>query len=146
MPTSPTKMPRRVRRSPRRARDIFAGRTCLSVYWITQPTTVDVPDSPERLTVTHPFHPRSGEELRVLAVRRTAGESRVDCCDDAGAVFSLVVTWTSLAEVDPFARASAGRAPFRVEELLHAVALVAAQRESAPGLGGSRVGKEAEDV
>ncbi|WP_145194153.1 DUF5372 family protein [Planctomycetes bacterium Poly30] len=98
------------------------------------------------MTVTHPFHPRSGEELRVIAVRRTAGESRVDCCDGAGVVFSLVVAWTSLAEVDPFARASVGRAPFRVEELLHAVALVAAQRQAAPEPGGSRVGKEAEDV
>ena len=94
----------------------------------------------------HPFHPRFGEELRVLAVRRTAGESRVDCCDDAGVVFSLVVAWTSLSEVDPFLEASAGKAPFRVKELLHAVAFVAAQREPASEPEGSGVSKEAEDV
>ena len=82
----------------------------------------------------------------MLAIRRTAGENRVECCDDAGVVFSLVVAWTSLAEVDPFVDASAGRAPFRVNDLLRMAALVAAMRDSAPGANISKVTKGAEGV
>lgn len=37
---------------------------------------------------------------------------------------SLPVGWTSVAPVDPFVRVAAGRAPFRLEDLLALTALL----------------------
>lgn len=79
----------------------------------------------------------------MLAVRRTWAESRVDCCDDSGAVLTLSLAWTSLAEVDPYTVINAGRAPFRVRELLAVVALVARHERVGPV---SERAKEERDV
>jgi hypothetical protein len=42
-----------------------------------------------------------------------------------GRLRSMLASWTSLADQDPFARASAGRSWFRIDDLLRLSALLA---------------------
>ena len=72
----------------------------------------------------------------MIAIRRTWNESRVDCCDPNGAILTLSVAWTSLAEVDPYTVVNDGRAPFRVKELLEVVALLAGGRATSQDIDG----------
>ncbi len=53
-----------------------------------------------------------------------------------GSVASFPRAWTDLAEPEPFAVLSAGRAHFRPEDLADLVELVAGIRDGAPGLEG----------
>ena len=86
-----------------------------------------------RLTVTHPFHPRSGETFELLEYRRSWGaRSSVDCRDEDGRVLTFDLEWTDAAgALDPFTAASAGRSHFRVAELVHLVQLLKQLREGA---------------
>jgi hypothetical protein len=45
--------------------------------------------------------------------------------DARGRLSSMLISWTSLAAVDPFAQASAGRSWWRPDDLLHLAALIA---------------------
>jgi steroid 5-alpha reductase family enzyme len=76
--------------------------------------------------VTHPFHPRSGEEFVFIALRRTWGEDRVLFYDENSTVCSLPVVWTDAVASDVFVAMAAGRSPFRVDDLLGLAALVVA--------------------
>jgi hypothetical protein len=58
--------------------------------------------------------------------RRTWQRRRIYFLDDAGQTCSLPEEWTSAVAADPFVVASAGRAKFRVEDLLRLRSLVAA--------------------
>jgi len=49
--------------------------------------------------------------------------------DDAGDLSSLPARWTSVGPPDPFVEISAGRSPFRVEDLLELSALLDGIRE-----------------
>jgi hypothetical protein len=64
-----------------------------------------------------------------VSYRRAWGEDRVAFCDAAGRLRSVPATWTDVAPPDLFVGLAAGRACFRVEDLLALVALV---RELAP--------------
>ncbi len=94
------------------------------------------------LTVTHPFHPRSGETFELLDYRRSWGAgARIDCRDEAGRVLTLELEWTDAAgALDPFIAASAGRSHFRVAELVRLVQLLERLREGAGA--GSRSGAQ----
>jgi len=46
-----------------------------------------------------------------------------------GRLRSMLVTWTSLAEQDLFAQASAGRSWFRIDDLLRLIALLQESKE-----------------
>jgi Family of unknown function (DUF5372) len=75
--------------------------------------------------VTHPFHPLFGRRLRLADRRiRGTGGDRVYFDDDNGRLESLPVAWTDLAAGDPFVAASAGRAHFRVVDLLRLSSLI----------------------
>ncbi|MGH8533304.1 MAG: DUF5372 family protein [Gammaproteobacteria bacterium] len=50
--------------------------------------------------------------------RQTWGEDRVNYFDHSSKLCSMLASWTSVAAVDFFARASAGRSWFRVDDLL----------------------------
>jgi len=52
------------------------------------------------------------------------------CVGASGRTESLPLSWTSLALPDPFRERSAGRAWFRVEDLLRVVALARAMLDS----------------
>lgn len=69
-------------------------------------------------TVTHPFHPLSGQQFTLLAQRFTWGEWRVFFHDAAtGRVRSLPTAWTDLAPADPFIHQAAGRTILRLSDL-----------------------------
>jgi len=68
--------------------------------------------------VTHPFHPLSGKVFELVTCHRNWGEGLVYYHDETGKLCSLPLKWTSLAPVDPFVCQSAGRAAFRVSDLL----------------------------
>ena len=69
-------------------------------------------------TVTHPFHPLTGQTFTVIAQRLAWGEPRVFFQDPVtGHLRSLPTTWTSLAPPDPFVVLAAGRAMLRLTDL-----------------------------
>ena len=75
--------------------------------------------------ITHPFHPRRGEELELLAYRRGFGYEMVEGRDASGALVSVPLSFTDAAfEEDPFLAISAGRAFFRASDLLRLAELI----------------------
>jgi hypothetical protein len=74
--------------------------------------------------VTHPFHPLRGQEFELVDRRQTWGEERIYYQDTDGRLKALPLGWTSEAPVDPVAAISAGRACFRVVDLLELARLI----------------------
>ena len=70
------------------------------------------------MRITHPFHPRTGEEFELLTVRHNWGEQRVYYVDGEGEVTSLPAQWTSVVGPDPVVMIAQGEVRFRVEDLL----------------------------
>jgi uncharacterized protein DUF5372 len=69
-------------------------------------------------TVTHPFHPLSGQQLPLVAQRLAWGEPRVFFHDPATRrLRSLPGAWTNLAPPDPFVVLAAGRTIFPLTDL-----------------------------
>lgn len=60
----------------------------------------------------------SGKVLVLVTCRNNWGEQRAYYHDESGTLRSLPLAWTSLAPVDPLVRLAAGRALFRVADLL----------------------------
>ena len=83
--------------------------------------------------VTHPFHPLAGREFVLVALRQTWGEDRVFFYGENGAVCSLPVGWTDAAPADVFVTVAAGRAAFRVDDLVALSELVATLGDAATG-------------
>jgi hypothetical protein len=76
-------------------------------------------------TVTHPFHPLSGQQFPLLAQRLTWGEARVVFHDPVtGHVRSLPTVWTDLASPDPFVLLAGKRAILRLTDLQALVRLL----------------------
>ncbi len=77
--------------------------------------------------VTHPFHPLSGQQFELVAYRRSWGNRAVvDCLDVEHRLVTIPLSWTDAAQEDPFVTLSAGRAHFRIEDLLRLLGLVEA--------------------
>jgi len=75
--------------------------------------------------ITHPFHPRRGEVIDLLAYRRGFGIEIVEGRDASGALVTIPLAFTDAAfEEDPFLAISAGRAHFRGEDLLRLAELL----------------------
>lgn len=75
--------------------------------------------------MTHPFHPLAGEEHEVVSFAHTWGEHRVFFRRRGETrVRSLPASWTDVEGPDPFLVLAAGRARFRVEDLLQLAQLV----------------------
>jgi hypothetical protein len=69
-------------------------------------------------TITHPFHPFSGQQFPLVAQRLAWGEPRVFFHDPAtGRLRSLPTAWTNLAPPDLFVVLAAGRAMLRFTDL-----------------------------
>jgi hypothetical protein len=68
--------------------------------------------------VTHPFHPLYGRQFEILSYRPCWGEYRVTFYETPDHVRILPAAWTSLAPPDPSVVLGAGRAAFRVADLL----------------------------
>jgi hypothetical protein len=82
----------------------------------------------QRVRVTHPFHPRFGEELELLDYRGSFGRERVEGRDGQGRLVNLPLEWTDAYGEDPFVRVSAGRSFLRPEDLLRLADLLAELR------------------
>ena len=74
--------------------------------------------------ITHPFHPRRGTRFSVATRRQTWGEDRLNYFDARGQLHSVLTSWTSLSDADPFIQASAGRSWFRLDDLLQLCVLI----------------------
>ena len=83
--------------------------------------------------MTHPFHPRFGEELEYFEYRRGWGGQRVYFYDESGGLTSMPAGWTSVVAPDPLRVLGEGRALFRVDDLTHLVELLERLRESGGG-------------
>ena len=85
----------------------------------TKPSTTPSPSLAEGVfTVTHPFHPLYGQQFEILTYRHNWGEYRVTFYQTPEHVRVLPAAWTSLAPPDPSVVLAAGRAAFRVADLL----------------------------
>jgi hypothetical protein len=84
-------------------------------------------------TPSSPF----GREFVLIERRNAWGEERVYFHDDSGRVRRLTAAWTSAVAPDPFASVSAGRSHFRVDDLLHLVALIVRQSAAQGSAGAS---------
>jgi hypothetical protein len=94
------------------------------------------------LTVTHPFHPLSGQEFELLDHRHNWGEDRVTVAAADGNTFSLPTCWTSVSPVDPAVAIAEGRLAFRLADLSRLADLVAelTQASATPGRVGEARG------
>jgi len=88
-------------------------------------TTPDCDDRAQVFRVTHPYHPLSGREYRLLRRGHSWGDHRVYFHNEAGQLISLPEAWTSLGPADPFVALAQGRACARVQDLLGLAQLVA---------------------
>jgi hypothetical protein len=89
-------------------------------------------DAGPTFRVTHPFHPGHGRQFSVVTIRDNWGERRVYYRDRRGQLNSIPAGWTDLEPADPFVTISAGRSPFRLEDLLELVRLVAVLKREVP--------------
>ena len=81
-------------------------------------TTPNHMDGDIIFTVTHPFHPLSGQQFSLLCERFAWGEPRVFFHDPVtGHVRSLPTAWTDRAAPEPFVLLAAGRAILRLTDL-----------------------------
>jgi hypothetical protein len=74
--------------------------------------------------IIHPFHPYKDTEFEIDQVRNVAAERRVFFFNQKGRKSSVPLDWTDIGVQDPFVVLSAGRALFRVEDLLDLVRLI----------------------
>lgn len=81
-------------------------------------TTPDHTNGEHGFTITHPFHPLSGQTFLLLSQRFAWGEERVFFADpQTQQVRSLPLAWTNLALPDPFLVVAAGKAVLRFSDL-----------------------------
>ena len=83
---------------------------------------------PQRVRITHPFHPLRGREFEFVRQKKNWGEDRVWFYDDEGELRLLPAAWTDRAPSDPFVVVAAGRSAFRLCDLLELAEFVAARR------------------
>jgi hypothetical protein len=89
-------------------------------------------DAGPTFQVTHPFHPGHGQQFSVVTVRNNWGEQLIYYRDRRGRLISIPAGWTDLEPPDPFVTISAGRSPFRLEDLRELVRLVAVLKREVP--------------
>jgi hypothetical protein len=74
--------------------------------------------------VTHPFHPFHGRRFELVDYRQTWGEHRVYFQGENGRLSAMPAGWTDAGAPDPFLILAAGRAHFRIEDLVQLAALM----------------------
>ena len=96
----------------------------------TSPTTSNRNDPAQVFQITHPFHPRFGQEYLLVELRNNWGEDRVYYHDTDNHLRSLPTSWTSLASADPFLIAADGRSHLHIEGVLDLVRLIQALKQT----------------
>jgi len=79
---------------------------------------------PQKVTITHPFHPLYGKKYGLVGYRRSWRNEYVDLHDEQEQLISVPLAWTDAAERDPFVVMAAGRSYFRTEDLVRLVHLI----------------------
>jgi len=82
------------------------------------PTTSNRNDSAQVFQISHPFHPRFGQEYVLVELRQNWGEDRVYYHDAENRLRSVPTSWTSLAPVDPFLIAADGQSHLHIDGVL----------------------------
>ena len=103
----------------------------------TTPEPADL--SPVTVRVTHPFHPRFGQELEFVKRLLTWRVDRVFFFDESGVLGSLPAEWTDLALPDGFVVVAHGRVPFRTSALLELADRLVVLRSKGPAPSGESV-------
>ena len=94
--------------------------------WSAPSNTPDGAHPPQLLQITHPFHPLNGREFALVTFRQNWSEDRVYFHNDDGRLISVPTAWTSISAADPFVVVSAGRSPFKAQDLLEVAELIEA--------------------
>ncbi len=81
-----------------------------------------------RVWITHPFHPRCGEELELVERRVQWGDDRVFYRSVRGHISSIRADWTNVGAEDPMALGPEGPARFRVVDLIELSVLLSGMR------------------
>ena len=81
--------------------------------------------------IVHPFHLLYGQPLLLVTIRHNWGEDLLYYRDPKGTLVSVHARWTDRIPADPVVTVSAGRSPFRLEDLLELARLVAAWEQEA---------------
>lgn len=76
--------------------------------------------------IVHPFHPDHGQQFVLVTTRQNWGEKLFYYSDAKGRLISIPARWTDRVEPDPATAISAGRSPFRLEDLLELTRLLSA--------------------
>ena len=92
----------------------------------------------QQCQVTHPFHPRRGEELEYFEYRRDWSGQRVYFHDESGYLTSMPAEWTSVVPPHPSQVIGEGRARFRLDDLVGLGELLEWIRSSGQGQGVER--------
>ena len=74
--------------------------------------------------MVHPYHPLCGQAFELAAENREFGQDRVFYRAPDGRMRYLPRRWTNLTAPDPFVIAAAGRAYFRLEDLVRVAELI----------------------
>ncbi|HYK10417.1 MAG TPA: DUF5372 family protein [Gemmatimonadales bacterium] len=100
-------------------------RSCVPrLPWKESSTTPDSVEARRFFIVTHPFHPLHGRRFELVDYRRTWSEHRVYFHDQHRRLRAMPAGWTDAGAPDPFVVLAAGRAHFRMEDLVQLAALV----------------------
>ena len=83
--------------------------------------------------MTHPFIPQQGQEYEAVDRRVSWGEWRLYYYDADGLLRHIPESWTDWAPPEPEVVLGAGRAQFRVNDLLRLVALIEGLEEEKGG-------------
>jgi len=86
--------------------------------WSRQANALGAKGEPIHFCVTHPYHPLCGQKYELAAENTEFGQDRVFYRDPDGRMRYLPRRWTSLGAPDPFVLTAAGRAYFRLEDLI----------------------------
>ena len=84
--------------------------------------------------IVHPFHPGYGQQFPIVTIRHNWGEEILYYRNQEGKLVPVPARWTDRVVPDPIVTVSAGRLPFRLEDLLELTRLVAALGEGAPNV------------
>jgi len=81
--------------------------------------------------IIHSFHPGHGQQFAIVTIRQNWGEEILYYHDQKGQLVSVPARWTDMVPPDPVISISAGRSPFRLEDLLELTRLVTALEQEA---------------
>lgn len=84
----------------------------------------------QKVTITHPFHPKYSRKYELIRYKKSWGNQCVDLHDESDELITVPIGWTDAVEPDPFVVVSAGRSDFRVQDLIRLVHLIAGLKAS----------------